>query len=73
MHPAFPSDGGFCDDCSNSYQVNPASGLPMISGNTSGVDVAGNPFGFSNDHFGSATDSAMSSSPHIGAMGIGCD
>ena len=27
------------------YTINPASDLPMISGDTSGVDVGGNPYG----------------------------
>lgn len=30
-------------------QINPATGLPMISGDTSGVDVAGNPYGFNDE------------------------
>lgn len=32
-----PSDGAVC--------INPATGLPMLSGDCSGVDVAGNPYG----------------------------
>jgi len=60
VHSGFPSHDDFCDDYSHGFDVNPASGFPMISGNASGVDVAGNFYGFSNDHFGSA----MSSSSH---------
>ena len=54
----FSSQDDFCNDYSHGFDVNPATGFPMISGNASGVDVAGNPYGFSNDHFGSATSSS---------------
>ena len=38
--------------------INPASGLPMISGDTSGVDVEGNPFGMDDsDDFNNNSDS----------------
>ena len=60
VQSGFPSQDDFCNDYSHGFDVNPATGFPMISGNASGVDVAGNPYGFSNDHFGSA----MSSSSH---------
>lgn len=66
-HP-LGGDPGFPSFPDQSFTVNPASGLPMISGDTSGVDVAGNPFGFSYDHFGSESHSA---STHIGPTGIG--
>jgi hypothetical protein len=73
-HPAFLSDDGSGDNWSHDSYVNPASGLPMISGNPAGVDVAGNPFGFSSDDFGSGSHSAMSSSRvGVESMGIGCD
>ena len=29
--------------------INPVSGLPMINGDTSGLDIAGNPFGMDNN------------------------
>lgn len=46
-HDPFGADHGL------GFQVNPATGYPMISGDTAGVDVAGNPFGLdlSSDHF----------------------
>lgn len=54
-------DDGFL---AHSSCINPATGLPMISGNEAGFDVGGNPYGFSNediftssDGFGSSMDS----------------
>ncbi len=36
-------------DSNTNTMINPASGLPMINGDTSGLDVAGNPFGMDNN------------------------
>lgn len=45
------------------FEVNPATGFPMISGDTSGVDVAGNPFGFSSDTVGATGISPLGDWP----------
>ena len=42
------------DDSTSTHQgmgwtVNPSSGLPMVDGSCSGVDVAGNPYGYGTD------------------------
>lgn len=51
------------DPCYQTMTINPATGLPMISGGMTGVDVAGNPFGsdLHQDLFGA--DSMFSCSP----------
>lgn len=36
--------------------INPATGLPMVSGDASGVDVAGNPYGFDHDDYWGTSD-----------------
>lgn len=38
--------------------INPATGLPMLDANTSGVDVGGSPYGFDTH-----SDSVVGSSP----------
>lgn len=58
--------GLFNDDnesIDNGTTINPASGLPMINGDTSGIDVGGNPYGMDNsDDFNNSDDSFMNSS-----------
>jgi hypothetical protein len=47
--------------------INPASGLPMISGDTSGVDVGGNPYGMDDsDDFSNSGDSFINSDNDFG-------
>ena len=55
----FDNDNGSMD---TGATINPASGLPMISGDTSGVDVGGNPYGMDDsDDFNNNSDSFMNS------------
>lgn len=49
--------------------INPASGLPMISGDTSGIDVGGNVYGCNNDSF----DSSSLFDTGVSGMDTGCD
>ncbi len=52
------------------FCTNPATGLPMISGYEVGVDVAGNPYGFSNDdHFSHHHSDAFGHDPFESGMG----
>lgn len=51
-----PYDLDSCDsDLGATAAFNPATGLPMVSGTTSGMDVGGNPYGCSNSHFDSCS------------------
>ena len=48
--------------------INPASGLPMISGDTSGVDVGGNPYGMDDsDDFNNNSDNFINSDNDFGS------
>lgn len=49
--------------------INPASGLPMVSGDTSGIDVGGNVYGCNNDSF----DSSSLFDSGVSGMDTGCD
>ncbi len=62
--------GGLFNDDNGSMDIgttiNPASGLPMVNGDTSGVDVGGNPYGMDNsDDFNNSNDSFMNSNDDI--------
>jgi hypothetical protein len=64
--------GGLFDDDNGSMDtdttINPASGLPMISGDTSGVDVDGNPYGMDDsDDFNNNSDSFINSDSDFGS------
>ncbi len=55
----FDNDNGSMD---TGTTINPASGLPMISGDTSGVDVGGNPYGMDKSvDFSNSGDSSINS------------
>ncbi len=43
--------------------VNPATGLPMLDGNTGGVDVGGSPFGIDTHQSTMDSFSSMGSNP----------
>ena len=59
---------GSDDIISSDTTINPASGLPMISGDTSGVDVEGNPFGMDDsDDFNNNSDSFINSDNDFGS------
>ena len=55
------------DIISSGTTINPASGLPMISGDTSGVDVGGNPYGMDDsDDFNNNSDIFINSDNDFG-------
>ena len=55
----FDNDNGSMD---TGTTINPASGLPLISGDTGRVDVGGNPYGMDNsDDFSNSSDSFINS------------
>ncbi len=59
LNGLFNDDSGTID---SGTTINPASGLPMINGDTSGFDVGGNPYGMDNsDDFNNSDDSFMNS------------
>tara|TARA_R110002072_G_scaffold271474_2_gene431461 strand:- start:5209 stop:5691 length:483 start_codon:yes stop_codon:yes gene_type:complete len=59
IEPEFQSDILEADFMTNDFAVNPANGLPMISG--SSIDIEGNPFGtdFSDDYTSSTFDDSF--------------
>jgi hypothetical protein len=52
---------------SSDTTINPASGLPMISGDTSGVDVGGNPYGMDDSDDFNNSDSFINSDNDFGS------
>lgn len=63
------SPGMFDSTLQTGTCINPASGLPMISGDTSGIDVGGNVYGCNNDSF----DSSSLFDSGVSGMDTGCD
>jgi len=59
-HSTFDEDAHATTASHDTGAVNPATGLPMTSGNSTGVDVGGSPFGFDAHNHGPTSASGGS-------------